>query len=403
MQRPSDLTNNVDGGCDIAALLVASVESAPRGLVSSSVDATSRVLRAVRPQTWDEGEHVVRRVTELLRNPEALGLRRVAVPSLSEGGGPPPTAIVAMSRNPGVTEPDHVERLVGDALDLGPKASIGFALVGAVAALLRDHPVLSVGHFSQYTALKDLRLDCDVPVWVHGEPALGVECKNYRAETFTRVKPPIRDKAERLVAAGLVPVFVCPWTTPRFREEYESLGGVVIETEHYLLTSASKSRRLSETLGTPWPEAVVRPPQTFTDGWGPLPPEMGDRLLRGFLHAAGEASGSAHAVDLPREAEPTENRPDNEAMRLAAWLRRMTVSGDRAMRANELARSGQASNISEAALVLGVSERTLRRDLKFLGATVKRGRPAKNRTRDVPISSYGGIVVLQIDDPTDAT
>lgn len=266
-----------------------------------------------------------------------------------------PTVLVSLRRFPHADigfVADHLRPLNG----LGSKTERRDALEIAVAEELRKQ--LPGDHRVTLRPNEFHHLCNDIVVIAPHDRLFNIEARNWRADVHDRLKPVDRDALVRGSRSGITMIFVVPRCTRRFRRITAELGGVVVETETYLVSTEAKRNMLSSFS---WMTRLVELSEEAA-------PRIAGQLVPIILDGYVETE-----ADMPFRGRSIEETPDTMSKKKAkSEIARLTSRRRSEMRldkADELCRSG-VTTMERAAKALGWSRRTLLRDYE------KTGRPS---------------------------
>lgn len=263
--------------------------------------------------------------------------------SEAEGG---PTVLVSRRFDPmpqralALTYRRRLDKAVGTKAERA--AALELPLAAELAAILTPHRYRVEHRGRQFDG------ECaDVTVIGRGR-MLDIEVRNRRSEWHETLKPKDREMVERDVRQGIVPVFVVPRCTSDWRVEVEGMGGIVVETFTYIVTTEAQ-RQLWEGYGVAtWTTALAHE----------AVPEIARQITAQALQL--DLGGERAVPKMPDQtAERTAGREVSRVIKrrdyalIVEWAKRLHAEGVR--------------TVEEAANRIGCSRRTLFNAAKSTG------------------------------------
>jgi len=194
----------------------------------------------------------------------------------------------------------------------------------------------------------------DIVVIGPGNRTFDIEVRNRRSDIHDNPKPRDQEALERDRRLGITFIFVVPQCTQRFHRLVTALGGIVIETDVYLVGTEAQRELLA---ACSWMCRTVELSAVAT-------PRIAARLAEIIAEGTVEADPDTQkgSVEISRLPVLSKRKVKSETRRLTSLAR----SNRRLDRAEELCRSG-ITTMEEAANLIPISRRTLIRDLDVTG------------------------------------
>ncbi len=225
-------------------------EEVPFSLIPSMTELSSRVLLRRGDDTESAQQALLNAVTRVARDSEWM---------MATAGfiGHSRTKVTALATRDGGTQ-----GLVRDFNEfVKPVLAEAITGVGILFERVLEGSLSRGGYEVKSLAEWDSRQSklgrsIDVLVWLNDRPAIAIECKNHRAATASRLTANEQRRLQAITALGMIPVYVVPASTVRFRRKVDEHGGVVVDTRAFVVGGDSLARRLRE-VSTPWPVRTV--------------------------------------------------------------------------------------------------------------------------------------------------